>query len=563
MIEHFHALMSGVSESRYATREDFLKIFAEDLSGLYQLSFLLTGNHQKGETCFVAAMEDCSKEKGVFRERACSWAKRMIVQNAIRELHPRPRHSNSSAPLPTVIADGQQSDIPIKYFAADAVLGLADFVRFAFVLCVLEGYRERECALLLGCSASKVREARMQAIEQLARFQARGFNGPSGVGSLGCRTLSRLVLLALLASVSSVVGCGRTHAAPAIPATEVAVASVAQKDVPIVSEWVATLDGYVNAQIQPQVTGYIIRQTYKEGSFVHKGQVLFQIDPRPFEALLDQANAQLSQAQAQLGKTEMDVGRDTPLARERAIAQSQLDNDIQANRAAKAAVKAAEAQVKQVQLNLEFTNVRSLVDGIAGIAQVQIGNLVNPTTVLTSVSQVDPIKAYFSISEQEYLHYAERINAQTQKESPSGGPPFELIVADGSIYPHKGTGLLTNRQVDTGTGSIQVVCSFPNPHNILRPGQFGRLRAAAEIRRGALLVPQKSVNELQGTYQLAVVSSDNKVSIRPVRVGERVGQDWIVESGVKPGELVIVEGAQKVQNGSTVKIKQATSAKGK
>ena len=185
------------------------------------------------------------------------------------------------------------------------------------------------------------------------------------------------------------------------------VARVIQKDVPIVSEWVATLDGYVNAQIQAQVTGYIVPQKYKEGSFVRKGQILFRIDPRPFQALLDQANAQLAQAQAQLGKTEMDVARDTPLARERAIAQSQLDNDIQANRAAKAAVKAAEAQVEQARLNLDFTDVKSLVDGIAGIAQVQIGNLVNPTTVLTSVSQMDPIKVYFSISEQEYLHFAE------------------------------------------------------------------------------------------------------------------------------------------------------------
>jgi len=385
---------------------------------------------------------------------------------------------------------------------------------------------------------------------------------PTAVCSLPCGAVSGLVLALLLAAACSTMGCGNTNAAPAIPIPEVEVANVVQKDVPIFSEWVATLDGYVNAQIQPQVTGYIIRQTYKEGSFVRKGQILFQIDPRPLQAVLDQANAQLAQAQAQLAKTAMDVDRDTPLSKERAIAQSQLDNDIQANRAAKAAVKAAEAQVEQAQLYLDFTNVKSLVDGMAGIAQVQIGNLVNPTTILTSVSQIDPIKAYFSISEQEYLHYAERINAQTQKEVPSDGPSFDLILADRSIYPHKGTGLLTNRQVDPTTGSIQIVCSFPNPHNILRPGQFGRLRAAAEVRRGALLVPQKAVNELQGAYQLAVVGSDNKVSIRPVRVGERVGQAWIIESGVKPGELVIVEGVQKVRNGSLVKIKTAALAKG-
>jgi RND family efflux transporter MFP subunit len=369
-------------------------------------------------------------------------------------------------------------------------------------------------------------------------------------------------LAVLTAAACSVTGCGGPKAAPATPSPEVEVASVVQKDVPIVSEWVATLDGYVNAQIQPQVAGYVIRQTYKEGSFVRQGQRLFQIDPRPLQALLDQAQAQLAQAQAQLGKTEMDVNRDTPLAKERAIAQSQLDNDMQARAAAKAAVKAAEAQVEQARLNLEFTDVKSLVDGIAGIAQVQIGNLVNPTTALTTVSQVNPIKAYFSISEQEYIHFADRINTETQKSVPTNGPPFDLILADGSVYPHKGVGLLTNRQVDVATGSIQVICSFPNPKNSLRPGQFGRLRAAPEVRTAALLVPQKAVTELQGTYQLAVVGADNKVSIRAIKVADRVGPDWIVESGVKPGELVIVEGLQKVQNGSTVKIKQAAPAKG-
>jgi RND family efflux transporter MFP subunit len=375
------------------------------------------------------------------------------------------------------------------------------------------------------------------------------------VRSAGFRA-ARLVLFLLPAAVVFVAGCGSPKAASPLPSPEVEVASVVQKDVPIYSEWVATLDGYVNAQIQPQVTGYVIRQTYKEGSFVRKGQILFQIDPRPFQAFLDQANAQLAQAQAQLGKTQMDVDRDTPLAKARAIAQSQLDNDVQANRAAQAAVKSAEAQVEQAKLNLEFTDVKSLLDGISGIAQVQIGNLVNPTTVLTSVSQINPIKAYFSISEQEYIHFADRINAETQKETPTNGPPFELILADGSLYPHKGTGLLTNRQVDVTTGSIQIVCSFPNPQNFLRPGQFGRLRAAPEIRYAALLVPQKAVSELQGSYQLAIVGLDNKVSIRGVTVGDRVGPLWIVESGVKAGELVVVEGLQKLQNGATVKIKQ-------
>src|ERR1700730_16707541 len=242
---------------------------------------------------------------------------------------------------------------------------------------------------------------------------------PLTVATIPLRAAARFVLVLLPATVFLAAGCRNPNAAPAIPSPEVEVASVVQKDVPIYSEWVAALDGYVNSQIQAQVTGYVIEQTYKEGSFVRKGQLLFQIDPRPFQAVLDQANAQLAQAQAQLGKTEMDVNRDTPLAKERAIAQSQLDNDIQAKEAARATVKAAEALVEQARLSLEFTDVKSLVDGIAGIAQVQIGNLVNPTAVLTTVSQVNPIKAYFSISEQEYIHYADRINAETQKEIPS------------------------------------------------------------------------------------------------------------------------------------------------
>jgi RND family efflux transporter MFP subunit len=383
-------------------------------------------------------------------------------------------------------------------------------------------------------------------------------------GKSSSLTGETLPILALLAMASCVfVGCQSQNAAAPMTPPEVEVAPVIQKDVPIYGEWVATLDGYVNAQIQPQVSGYIIQQSYKEGSFVRKSQTLFRIDPRPFQAILDQAKAQLAQAQANLGKTQLDVDRDTPLAKERAIAQSQLDNDVQANLAAKAAVKAAEAQVEEADLNLGFTNVTSLVDGIVGIAQVQIGNLVSPTAVLTSVSQVNPIKAYFPISEQEYMHFAERINSHNQQEVPSDSPPFDLILADGSVYPHKGTLLLTDRQIDVTTGSIRVVCAFPNPKNILRPGQFGRVRAPGDVRSGALLVPQRAVSELQGSYQVAVVGSDNKVSIRPVKVGERVDALWILESGVKPGEFVIVEGLQKVRDGATVKVKQpGTPAKG-
>jgi membrane fusion protein (multidrug efflux system) len=289
--------------------------------------------------------------------------------------------------------------------------------------------------------------------------------------------------------------------------------------------------------------------------------VLFEIDPRPFQAVLDQAKAQLAQSQAQLGKTKLDVDRDTPLAKERAIAQSQLDNDIQANLAAVAAVKSAEAQVEQAQLNLDFTHVTSLLDGVAGIATVQIGNLVSPTAILTSVSRVNPIKAYFPISEQTYMKFAKRINTSSRRddmEELKDAPPLELVLANGSVYPSKGKILYTDRQVDITTGTIRVASAFPNPDNILRPGQFGRVRAATEVVNDALLVPQRAVSELQGTYQLAVVGEGNKVTIRSVKVGDRVGEQWIIQSGVKPGEMVIVEGLQKVRDGSVVKPKQVS-----
>lgn len=371
-----------------------------------------------------------------------------------------------------------------------------------------------------------------------------------GVSVIYAKNLFLMVSISVLCFAAA--GCAKSGPAAPQMTPDVKVVAVEQRNVPIVSEWVATLDGFVNAQIQPQVTGYLVKQNYREGAPVRKGDVLFEIDPRPFEAVLDQAKAQLAQAQAQLGKTKLDVDRDTPLAKERAIAQSQLDNDIQANLAAEAAVQSAKAQVEQAQLNLGFTHVTSLVDGIAGIAQAQIGNLVNPLTVLTSVSQVNPIKAYFPISEQEYLRLAEKINSQNHLDKPKDAPPLELILADGTIYPQKGTILYTDRQVDIATGSIRIASSFPNPKNILRPGQFGRVRAATYTRENALLVPQRAVIEIQGTYQLAVVGGDNKVNIRMVKVGERVGSQWIIDSGVKSGDMVIVEGVQKVRDGSPV-----------
>ncbi len=326
-----------------------------------------------------------------------------------------------------------------------------------------------------------------------------------------------------------------------------------QRDVPVYHEYLATLDGYVNAQIQPQVSGYLIKQNYREGTLVSRNQVLFKIDPRPFQAIVDQAKAQLAQAEAQLGKTQLDVQRDTPLAKEKAIAQSQLDNDIQANLAAKATVEADKAAVEQAELNLEFTNVRSLIDGIAGIASGQVGNLVSPQILLTTVSQLEPIKAYFTVSEQQYLAFVKRNPTVAAREARQRQFELDLILADGSTYPRKGKFYAADRQVDIQTGAIRLAALFPNPDNVLRPGQFGRVRFISYTRAGALLVPQKAVIELQGSYQVAVVGNDNKVTLKTLKVGERTGAMWIVDEGLKSGERVVVEGVQKVRDSMLVK----------
>jgi RND family efflux transporter MFP subunit len=371
---------------------------------------------------------------------------------------------------------------------------------------------------------------------------------------------------------------------------EVEVVKVEQRDVPIYSEWIGTLDGMVNAEIRPQVAGYLLKQYYTEGSFVRKGQMLFEIDPRPFQAALDQAKgelaraegqvvqsqgqlsqagAQLSQAEANQGKTQLDVDRYTPLAKEKAITDQEYDNAVQANLAAlaqvkaskagvetanaaivaaKAAVEAAKAAVATAQLNLEFTRITSPIDGIAGIAQAQVGNLVNPTSgPLTTVSTVDPIKAYFTLSEQEYLNFIKHSPTQSEWEAANKKLELELILADKSTYPEKGRFFIADRQVDQKTGSIRLAGVFPNPGNTLRPGQYGRVRAVTSMKTGALLVPQRAVTELQGSYRVAVVADDGKVSIQPVKVGNRVDSMWVIESGLKPGETVVAEGTQKVR----------------
>jgi RND family efflux transporter MFP subunit len=382
-------------------------------------------------------------------------------------------------------------------------------------------------------------------------------------------------LLVLSLSVSTI-GCGQRNAQAAKPmAADVEVAEVQQKDVPIYGEWIGTLDGLVNADVKAQVTGYLLKQTYVEGSFVRKGQLLFQIDPRPFEATLDQAKAQLAQAQAQLASAEanqrqaqLNVDKYMPLAQEQAASQQDLDNAVQTNIAAKAvvvnsqaAIQAAAAAVESAQINLDFTHLAAPIDGIVGQAQLQTGALVTvSSSPVTTVSTVDPIKVFFTVSEQEYLAFNRDYPTEATRQAQINRTPLDLILADGITYAKKGKIYFADRAVNQNTGAIRIAGLFPNPGNILRPGQYARVRAATSIKRGALLVPQRAVTELQGSYQVAVVDSQNKVSIQPVKVGQRVGSLWVIEDGLKPGERVICEGAQKVRPGAQVNPKPFTTA---
>jgi membrane fusion protein (multidrug efflux system) len=351
-----------------------------------------------------------------------------------------------------------------------------------------------------------------------------------------------LVVLMAMSMPMAVSGCkkGEKAKTPQVPMVEVA--AVVQKDVPIYNEWVGILDGSVNAVIRPQVAGYLISQKYREGEQVKKGQVLFEIDPRTFQAALNQTKAQLSQQKARHDTAKANLARIRPLAEKNAVSQKDLDDAVGSELAAKASVEAAQASVEEAQLNLEFTKITSPVDGIAGIAKTQLGNLVGPSMAeeLTSVSTVNPIKAYINISEREYLGMREK---SQQVENIA----LELILADGSAYPEKGKIALADRQINAGTGTLKVGSLFPNPGNILRPGGFGLIRALMEVKKGALLIPQRAVGDVQGKYLVAVVGSDNKVDIRMVKVGERIGSDWIISEGLKPGESVIAEGIQKVR----------------
>jgi RND family efflux transporter MFP subunit len=357
-------------------------------------------------------------------------------------------------------------------------------------------------------------------------------------------------------------GCSRPPPQAQSPPPEVEVAQVEYRDVPVYGEWIGTLDGMVNAEIKAQVTGYLLKQHYTEGSLVKKGQLLFELDPRPLQAVLDQAKGQLAQANAQAlqaeanqGKTQLDVNRYTPLAKAKAITEQDLDNAVQANLAAKAeveaanaAIVAAKAAVATAELNLGFTTIRSPIDGVAGLAQAQVGNLVSAgSSSLTTVSTVDPIKAYFTAPEQEYLRYMRANPIESEREARNRELELELLLADGTVYPHKGKFYVADREVNVQTGAIRLAGLFPNPGNVLRPGQYGRVRAVTDIRKNALLVPQRAVIELQGRYQVAVVDGGNKVSIRPVTVGERSGSLWIIEDGLKAGERIVAEGLQQVR----------------
>jgi RND family efflux transporter MFP subunit len=347
--------------------------------------------------------------------------------------------------------------------------------------------------------------------------------------------------------------CRRSEPPPPSTPPVVEVVQVQQRDVPIHSEWTATLDGFLNAQIRAQVTGYLLSQNAREGSIVHRDDVLFELDPRPFRAALDQANAELGERIADEARAKRDVERDEPLAEARAIPKAQLETDVQVYRSAVAAVAAARANVQAATLNLGFTKVRSLIDGIVGITEVQIGNLVTPASVLTTVSQINPIKAWFSVSEQEYLDTANRIHAATLASARSATPiRFYLTLANGSQFSETGAFLFANRQIDSLTGTIRLAVSFPNPRLLLRPGQFARLGAVTRIERGALVVPQRAVSELQGTYQVMVLKPDSTILVQPVDVGVRVDSLWVIERGLKAGQFVVVEGTQKVRTGIRV-----------
>lgn len=351
--------------------------------------------------------------------------------------------------------------------------------------------------------------------------------------------LSSLLFLAVVCT-----GCSSNAPKAAPPPPGVTVATVVQKDVPVYQEWVGTMVGNVDADIRPKVDGFLLSKLYNEGSFVTKGQPMFRLDPRQSQAAVEQAKGQLEQSRAALAQADIDVNRYTPLVQQKAVSQAELDKATSMQRAASAHVSAAQAVLDNAKLNLTWATVVSPISGIAGIAKVGVGDLMTPTTVMATVSAVNPVYVDFSIAEQDYLRFA--------REKSDRGSSLELILGDGTSFPQRGRALLVNREVDSRTGTIQVRAEFPNPKNILRPGQYARIRSKTEVRKNALLVPQRAVSELQGIYQVGVVDSQNKVAIRAVKTGPQFGDMWVIESGLQPQEKVVVDGLQRLRDGMTV-----------
>jgi len=347
--------------------------------------------------------------------------------------------------------------------------------------------------------------------------------------------------------------CGKKETAAEAPAPEVVVAPVEQKDVEIFTDWVGTTTGFVNAQIYPKIQGYLLKQVYKDGSVVAAGDVLFEIDARQYQAALDQAKGQLGRAQAALGKSELDVARYTPLVAEGAVSRQELDDAIQARAANRAEVDSAKAGLENAQLNLAWTKVQAPIAGIAAIATAQVGDLVGAQTLLTTVSQLQPIKVTFPISEIEYLRFAKRISNREAKGTSQDAPTLSLILADGSVYAHPGRFYVSGLEVAQTTGTINLQGEFPNPDNFLRPGQFAKVRAVTDRLPGALVIPQRAVSDMQGVSMVAVVDAENKVTLKRVTLGPQKGSNFVVTEGLAAGDRVVVEGLQKVRNGIVVK----------
>jgi membrane fusion protein (multidrug efflux system) len=372
--------------------------------------------------------------------------------------------------------------------------------------------------------------------------------------------MSRIVLVSFMLICGSLfVGCSRKPAQTAPAPPEVLVTTVKPQDVPRVLERVATLDGFINANINAQVQGYIVSRDYQEGSVVKKGDLLFQIDPRPFEAALAQAKGTLARDKANQVKADADEKRAMDLFKKKVISDQERDTATAAAASTRANVEADEAAVKQAEINLSYTKIIAPIDGVTGFANNQVGDLVGPSTgPLTTMSQIDPIKAVVTAGEGPFTDFVSRHPDATERNAYVKTLEFDLILGNGEVYPKKGTFYALDRNIDTRTGSIRYYVTFPNPGNILRPGQFGNVRFVADIKKGAMVIPQEAVNELQGSYQVAVVDENNKVSIRPVKMGERIGAMWEVTEGLKPGDKVVVQGLQKAREGSTVAAKDWT-----